>query len=341
MFNPDLYLEPYHQVDLSKYRILVTGGSGFIGSNLVESFLENENFILVRVLDNFETGHRRNIEEFFNHPKFELIEGDIRNPDDCERACKGMDLVTHQAALGSVPRSIKDPLTSHQVNVDGFVNMLEAARKEGIRRFVYASSSSVYGDLLESPKAETRVGKVLSPYAATKMTNELYAEAYARNYGMTLVGLRYFNVFGPKQDPEGPYAAVIPLFIKAALTNTPPIINGDGSITRDFTPVTNVVQVNEKSLLMDLNDSTHYVFNVACGQTTSLNQLWSYIKELSKTNVNPKYGPDRPGDIIYSMADIASVKKVLLYVEQNNIVKSLLNTIKYYSSFLESINKIK
>jgi len=311
-------------------RILVTGGAGFIGSNLVESLLNHPNVALVRVLDNFATGHKKNIEEFFLHPKFELIEGDIRNTDDCMKACKGIDAISHQAALGSVPRSIADPINSHQVNVNGFINILEAARANNIKRIVYASSSSVYGDLQDSPKVETNVGKVLSPYAATKMTNELYAEAYAKNYNMTICGFRYFNVFGPKQDPEGPYAAVIPLFIKAALTNTSPLINGDGTITRDFTPVSNVVQINTNGLLLHLPESEHYVFNVACGQTTDLNTLWNMTKHITKATSQANYGPNRNGDIMFSLANIENAKKILGYLPDVDIKKQLESTIQEY-----------
>lgn len=311
-------------------KILITGGAGFIGSNLVESLLHNDEISLVRVLDNFATGHKKNIEEFISNPKFELIEGDIRKEDDCFQACKGIDAISHQAALGSVPRSITDPLTSHQVNVNGFINVLEAARANNIKRIVYASSSSVYGDLQESPKVETNVGKVLSPYAATKMTNELYAEAYSKNYNMTICGFRYFNVFGPKQDPDGPYAAVVPLFIKAALTNTSPLINGDGTITRDFTPVSNVVQINTNGLLLPLLESKHFVFNVACGQTTDLNTLWNMIKDITKATSLARYGPNRNGDIMFSLADIEHAKKILSYLPENDLKMHLISTIKEY-----------
>lgn len=311
-------------------KILITGGAGFIGSNLVESLLQNDKISLVRVLDNFATGHKKNIEEFFSNSKFELIEGDIRSIDDCLLACKGINAISHQAALGSVPRSIADPLTSHQVNVNGFINILEAARANNIKRIVYASSSSVYGDLQDSPKVETRVGKVLSPYAATKMTNELYAEAYAKNYNMTICGFRYFNVFGPKQDPEGPYAAVIPLFIKAALTNTLPLINGDGTITRDFTPVSNVVQINTNGLVLPLPESEHYVFNVACGQTTDLTSLWNMIKDITKSSSQVYYGPNRKGDIMFSLANIELAKKILGYLPDADIEKQMESTIEDY-----------
>jgi UDP-N-acetylglucosamine 4-epimerase len=311
-------------------RILVTGGAGFIGSNLVEALLSNPKISFVRVLDNFSTGHKHNLAEFLSNPKFELIEGDIRNSADCLLACKDIDAISHQAALGSVPRSIVDPVGSHDVNVNGFINMLEAAKHHSIRRFVYASSSAVYGDLEESPKVETRVGKVLSPYASTKMTNELYAEAYARNYRMSICGFRYFNVFGPKQDPEGPYAAVIPLFIKSALTNIAPIINGDGSITRDFTPVSNVVQINTNGLVNNLEEGKHYVFNVACGKTTDLNALWDIIRKITHSELNAQHGPNRMGDILYSLADINFATEILGYLPDSDLVNQMKSTIEDY-----------
>ncbi len=304
-------------------KILVTGGAGFIGSNLVESLLKRDDVELVRVLDNLATGHLSNFDTFKDNPKFEFLEGDIRNIDDCMKACEGIDGVSHQAALGSVPRSIGDPITSHNVNVNGFLNMLEAVRANGIKRFVYASSSSVYGDLNESPKVELRVGKVLSPYAATKMANELYAEAYAKNYGLSIAGFRYFNVFGPRQDPNGPYAAVIPLFVKAALTNVPPTINGDGSITRDFTPVVNVVNINTLALFGNLEDGKHYVFNVACGATTDLLTIWNMVKEISGSTVDPIFGPVRKGDILFSLADVSRAKEVLGYEPVGDLMGAL------------------
>lgn len=315
-------------------KILITGGAGFIGSNLVKHFLDLEYITLVRVLDNLATGKIQNLVPFLNHPKFEFIEGDIRDLETCIEACKGINLISHQAALGSVPRSIKDPLTSHQVNVNGFLNVLEAAKHHGIKRMVYASSSSVYGDLKESPKVESKVGKVLSPYAATKMANELYAEAYAKNYGMSLVGLRYFNVFGPNQDPNGPYAAVIPLFIKAALTGQAPIINGDGTITRDFTPVSNVIQINHRALKANLEDSTHYVFNVACGQTTDLKNIWCFVQELTGVQINAIHGNTREGDILFSLADISLAKQLLGYEPNGDIKTNLISTINYYKTLV-------
>jgi UDP-N-acetylglucosamine 4-epimerase len=310
--------------------ILVTGGAGFIGSNLVESLLLNPDITMVRVLDNLATGNLENIKAFFGNPRFNFIEGDIRNLNDCKAACEGIDAISHQAALGSVPRSIADPASSHQVNTDGFINMLEAARENGIKRFVYASSSSVYGDLPDSPKIEGRLGKVLSPYAATKLTNEIYAEAWSKVYDMQIFGFRYFNVFGPKQNPEGPYAAVIPVFIKAALTANPPVINGDGSITRDFTPVENVVQINTKGLLLPFNGAFHHPLNVACGNTTSLNALWNLIAGIAGTSVKPHYGPIRKGDILQSMADIGKAKEILQYQPVTNIANEMISTIEWY-----------
>lgn len=311
-------------------KILVTGGAGFIGSNIVESLLNNPKVSFVRVLDNLATGNLKNIQEFMNNSKFEFLEGDIRSKDICLKACNGIDAISHQAALGSVPRSIKDPITSHEVNVNGFLNMLEAAKSCNIKRFVYASSSSVYGDLQDSPKVETRVGKVLSPYAATKMANELYAETYAKSYGMTICGFRYFNVFGPKQDPDGPYAAVIPLFIKSALANTSPLINGDGTITRDFTPITNVVNINLRGLLNELDEAKHYVFNVACGNTTNLNDIWELIKGLTQCDTNAIHGPQRAGDILFSLADIKYAIEVLNYTPVSDLNKEMLKTINWY-----------
>jgi UDP-N-acetylglucosamine 4-epimerase len=311
-------------------KILITGGAGFIGSNLTAALLKNESISLVRVFDNLATGHLSNLSEFNSNPKFQFIEGDIRNPEDCNKACEGIEAISHQAALGSVPRSINDPLTSHDINVNGFLNILEAARKNNIKRIVYASSSSVYGDLTDSPKVENRVGKVLSPYAATKMANELYAEAYAKNYNMTLIGFRYFNVFGPKQDPDGPYAAVIPLFVKAAINHESPLINGDGTITRDFTPVENVVQININGLTLPLESVKHEVVNVACGNTTSLNELWQMIKTITNATSDATHGPYRKGDILFSQADITKAKELLAYKEQLNITESLKNTIDWY-----------
>jgi len=310
--------------------ILVTGGAGFIGSNLVSSLLKDSRVQKVRVLDNFATGHKKNIEPFFTHPKFEYFAGDIRNIEDCSRACIGISAISHQAALGSVPRSIADPQTSHQVNLGGFVNMLEAAREADIKRIVYASSSSVYGDLPDSPKVETRLGKVISPYASTKLANEVYAESWAKVYDLQILGFRYFNVFGPNQNPEGAYAAVIPLFVKAALNNSSPLINGDGSITRDFTPVANVVQLNTSGLLKPFEGAFHKVLNVACGKTTSLLGLWEIIKKATGSSADPVFGPIRKGDILQSLADISEAKAFLAYTPDDQLERALAETCEWY-----------
>jgi UDP-N-acetylglucosamine 4-epimerase len=311
--------------------ILLTGGAGFIGSNLTAELLSNPKVERLTVLDNLATGFERNIEEFKSNPKFKFIIGDIRDPNLCDDLTQGVDAICHQAALGSVPRSIAEPMVSHDVNVNGFLNILNAAKVNGVKRLVYASSSAVYGDLNESPKVESRVGSVLSPYAATKMTNELYAEAFAKCYGMTIVGLRYFNVFGPKQDPNGAYAAVVPLFIKAGLTGTSPLINGDGSITRDFTPVENVVQINTKALLSDkLEPAKHFVFNVACGQTTDLNTLWNLIKSATDSNSEAVHGPNRPGDIFFSLADVISAMNILDYKPNSDLKNAIQQAVQDY-----------
>lgn len=317
-------------------KILLTGGAGFIGSNLTAELLSNPQVKRLTVLDNLATGFERNIKEFKSNPKLNFVVGDIRDSNLCDDLTQGVDSICHQAALGSVPRSIADPMNSHDVNVNGFLNILNAAKLNGVKRIVYASSSSVYGDLNESPKVESRVGKILSPYAATKMTNELYAEAFAKAYGMTIIGLRYFNVFGPKQDPNGAYAAVVPLFIKAGLTNVAPIINGDGTITRDFTPVENVVQINTKALLSEnLDKARHYVFNVACGQTTDLNTLWDLVKTATNTSVNPLYGPNRQGDIFFSLADVSSAKEQLKYNPNTDLKLCIERAVKDYAARYE------
>jgi UDP-N-acetylglucosamine 4-epimerase len=311
-------------------RILVTGGAGFIGSNLVEELISIPGITFVRVLDNLATGNKKNIEPFLTLSKFEFIEGDIRDLETCLVAAKGMDVICHQAALGSVPRSIKDPVTSHEVNVNGFINILEAARLNQINKVVYASSSSVYGDLNDSPKIETRIGKVLSPYAASKRVNEVYADAYSKIYGMTMVGLRYFNVFGPKQNPNGPYAAVIPIFVQSAIDGKSPIINGDGSITRDYTPVANVVNVNITAIMSHSLPKSNEVFNIACGSTTSLLRLWEMISEVCGSTIQPTFGPVRLGDIMSSLADIQKAKDLLSYNPETDLIKELRKTIQWY-----------
>jgi UDP-N-acetylglucosamine/UDP-N-acetylgalactosamine 4-epimerase len=311
-------------------RVVITGGAGFIGSNLVESLLKNPQIELVRVFDNLATGSVKNIEEFETNSKFEFIQGDIRNYDSCLEACNGMDSVSHQAALGSVPRSINDPLTTNEVNITGTLNIFTAAKESGITRVVYAASSSTYGDHPGLPKMEDKIGNPLSPYAVTKYVNELYAKVYANVYGLQTIGLRYFNVFGPKQNPAGPYAAVIPLFIKAVLDNEPPIINGDGEHSRDFTYVANAVHANECALFSNDAKAANEVYNVAVGERTSLNQLFQMIKEVAGSDLAPKYGAERQGDVKHSLADISKAKELLLYNPSVSIKQGLKTTFEWY-----------
>lgn len=311
-------------------QILITGGAGFIGSNLVESLLKNLEVTRVRVLDNLATGSTKNIEEFGSHPKFEFLQGDIRDYETCLAACEGINLVSHQAALGSVPRSINDPLTTNEVNITGTLNVFTAAKEKGIKKLVYAASSSTYGDHPGLPKVEDKIGNPLSPYAVTKYVNELYAKVYANVYGLQTIGLRYFNVFGPKQNPAGPYAAVIPLFIKAVLDNEPPVINGDGEHSRDFTYVANAVHANERALFTDNAKAVNEVYNVAIGERTSLNQLFEMIKEVAGSDLAPKYGPERKGDVKHSLADISKAKELLAYSPSVSIKQGLKTTFEWY-----------
>jgi UDP-N-acetylglucosamine/UDP-N-acetylgalactosamine 4-epimerase len=307
-----MYENSYHQKDLSTISVLITGGAGFIGSNLVE-YLVKFNIGKVRILDNLSNGDLSNLTEFLDLSNIEFFEGDIRDLETCQQACKGMDYVLHQAALGSVPRSINDPITTNDVNIGGFLNMLTAVRAQGVKRMVYAASSSTYGDSKELPKVEDRIGKPLSPYAVTKYVNELYADVFAKTYGIETIGLRYFNVFGPKQSPNGAYAAVIPLFIEAIKNDKPAYINGDGEQTRDFTFVENVVQANIKAMLTENQEAVSQIYNVACGERTSLNQLWTMINEILGKNIKPIYRENRNGDIRDSLADISKIKKILKF----------------------------
>ena len=315
-------------------KVLVTGGAGFIGSNLVERLLTQNNQVVC--LDNFATGKRENVAPFLNNPSFKLIEGDIRDLDTCREAVKGVSIVLHQAALGSVPRSIKDPITSNDVNVSGFVNMLVAARDEKVNRFVYAASSSTYGDSKELPKVEDVIGRPLSPYAITKYVNELYADVFGKLYGMQIIGLRYFNVFGRKQDPDGAYAAVIPKFVKSLINKESPIINGDGTFSRDFTYIDNVIQANQLAATVQDTNAVNTVYNVAYGERTTLNQLVEYLKTfLSKfdaeiAEVEIKYGPSREGDIPHSLASIDKGKRLLGYNPEFNVRSGLENAIDWY-----------
>lgn len=315
-------------------KILITGGAGFIGSNLCEYFVQKG--YKVTCLDNFATGHRHNIEHLFANPNFELIEGDIRNLNDCEKAVKGATYVLHQAALGSVPRSIKDPITTNDVNVSGFLNMLMASRDEGVKRFVYAASSSTYGDSASLPKVEDVIGRPLSPYAITKYVNELYADVFSKTYGIQTIGLRYFNVFGRKQDPNGAYAAVIPLFVKQLMNHESPTINGDGNYSRDFTYIDNVIQMNELAMLTENPEAFNTVYNTAYGDRTTLNDLVKYLKEFM-SDFDPKiadveviHGPNRVGDIPHSLASIDKAKQLLNYNPEYSMRDGLKQAIKWY-----------
>ncbi|HEY9001038.1 MAG TPA: SDR family oxidoreductase [Mucilaginibacter sp.] len=323
-----MYEHKYHNEDISKYSFLITGGAGFIGSNLVEYLLKHEAG-KVRVLDNLSTGYYTNIERFIANPAFEFVEGDIRNLEVCQNAVKGMDFVSHQAALGSVPRSINDPITTNEVNISGFLNMLVAARDENVKQFIYAASSSTYGDHPGLPKVEDKIGNPLSPYAVTKYVNELYAAVFSKTYNFHTIGLRYFNVFGPYQNLHGPYAAVIPLFIEAALKGEAPSINGDGETSRDFTFVDNAVQANIKALLNN-NIEKHEVINIAVGQRTTLNQLWQMLCELSGNSIEAIHKPERRGDVRHSLADISKAEALIQYKPQYSIKEGLGMTYKWY-----------
>jgi UDP-N-acetylglucosamine 4-epimerase len=311
-------------------RILVTGGAGFIGSNLVEHLLSLPEVQLVRVLDNLCTGSVKNIEEFQNNERFEFIEGDIRSYDTCLSAVNGIDLISHQAALGSVPRSLKDPLTTNDVNITGTLNIFTAAKESSVKRVVYAASSSTYGDHPGLPKVEDRIGNPLSPYAVTKYVNELYARVFADAYGLDSIGLRYFNVFGPRQNPAGPYAAVIPLFINAILNNEPPTINGDGEHSRDFTFVANAVQANVLALTTNNQEALNQVYNIAFGERTTLNQLFGYLKEIAGSDLVPIYGTERKGDVKHSQADISRAANLLQYNPGVTIKEGLKPTFEWY-----------
>ncbi|PRP66927.1 SDR family oxidoreductase [Nonlabens agnitus] len=315
-------------------KILITGVAGFIGSNLAEYFLEKGEEVVG--LDNFATGHFHNIGPLQKMDGFSFIEGDIRNLDTCHQAVKGCDYVLHQAALGSVPRSIKDPITSNEVNVGGFLNMLVACKDAGVKKMVYAASSSTYGDSAALPKVEDVIGKPLSPYAITKYVNELYADVFYKTYGFNAVGLRYFNVFGRKQDPNGAYAAVIPLFTKNLMNKQSPNINGDGTYSRDFTYIDNVIQANEKAMLSKHPDAKNTVFNVAYGDRTDLNLLVDLLRDsLSKLDpeiakVKTTYGPNRVGDIPHSLASIDKARTIIGYDPQFNIQQGINEAVKWY-----------
>jgi UDP-N-acetylglucosamine 4-epimerase len=320
-----MYSEAFHQGDLGEFSFLVTGGAGFIGSNLVE-YLLTHGAKKVRVLDNLSNGYYANIQEFEDLPNFEFIEGDIRDLATCQKAMQGIDYVSHQAALGSVPRSIDDPVTSNEVNVSGFLNMLVAQKESSsVKRLVYAASSSTYGDSKALPKVEPNIGKPLSPYAVTKYVNELYADVFAKTYGTQLIGLRYFNVFGPKQSPNGAYAAVIPLFMQALKEEKAPTINGDGEQTRDFTFVANAVQANIKAMFAP-DEAANEVYNVAVGERISLNKLWESLKVTSGKKVEAQYGAPRKGDVRDSLADISKAKTQMGYSPKVHVDQGLAIT---------------
>jgi UDP-N-acetylglucosamine 4-epimerase len=333
MYNNQLYNKKFHKIDYSNFTFLVTGGAGFIGSNLVE-YLLRYNAGKVRVLDNLSNGYYDNIKDFINLPNFEFIDGDIRDFNTCREAVKGINFISHQAALGSVPRSIENPITSNEVNVGGFLNMLVAAKESNsLKQMVYAASSSTYGDSAELPKVEGNEGSPLSPYAVTKLVNELYADVFSRVYGFNTIGLRYFNIFGPKQNPNNPYAAVIPLFCKHFIENTQPIINGDGETSRDFTFVENAIQANV--LAFESSFESHEVFNIACSDQISLNEMIELLKKLSGNYIKDvKYAAERSGDVKHSMASIEKARKLLEYSPNIRFNDGLRIVYKWYSENL-------
>ena len=325
-----MYSNPHHKQDISNLSFLITGGGGFIGSNLVE-YLLKYNAKKVRVLDNFSNGYRENLTEFMNNPTFELIEGDIRDLDTCKNAMEGMDYVSHQAALGSVPRSINDPATTNDVNITGFLNMMIALKdSKTVKRMVYAASSSTYGDSKSLPKVEDKIGKPLSPYAVTKYVNELYADVFGTTYNTDVIGLRYFNVFGPKQSPNGAYAAVIPLFMQSLKDNKPSKINGDGEQTRDFTFIDNVVQANVKGFFAP-KEAKNEIFNVACGERITINYLWDSLRVAAGSELKAIYGPPRQGDVRDSLADISKAERLLGYKPQYTVREGLKITWDFFN----------
>ena len=325
----NIYQKPFHNKDLSDLSFLITGGAGFIGSNIAE-YLFTHGVGRVRVLDNLSEGKRENIEPFMKLENFEFMEMDITDVASCQQACDGMDYVCHQAALGSVPRSIETPLVTNEANATGFLNMLTAAKDSGVKRFVYASSSSVYGDSVNLPKVEQEIGNPLSPYAVTKYMNEVYSGVFALNYGIEVIGLRYFNVFGPRQKPDGPYAAVIPLFMDALMKGESPYINGDGTNSRDFTFVANAVEANIKAMLTDIEGASGKAYNIAYGQRTTISELFDALKKITNSSIEAIHRDPRPGDIPHSLADISQAKKYLGYDPQYSIEEGLEITFEWF-----------
>ena len=334
-----MYQKPLYKFVDQKTKILVTGGAGFIGSNLCETLVQSGCQVIC--LDNFSTGKMENLESILLHPGFKLITGDIRKLDDCKSAVEGVEYIFHEAALGSVPRSISDPITTNDVNVSGFLNMLVAARDARVKRFIYAASSSTYGDSETLPKVEEVIGRPLSPYAITKYVNELYADVFSRTYGMECIGLRYFNVFGRRQDPNGSYAAVIPLFVKQLMAHASPVINGDGKYSRDFTYIDNVIQMNLLAMNTKNPGAINTVYNTAFGDRTTLNQLTGYLKEfLSEfdphiARIDILHGPNRAGDISHSLASIDKARRLLNYNPQFNLRNGLKEAVKWYWEYLK------
>ncbi len=318
----------FHYQDLSNFSFLITGGAGFIGSHIAEYLLKN-GAGKVRVIDDFSNGFQSNLDVLRAYSGFEFMEGDLRNLETCRKACEGIEYVSHQAALGSVPRSIKDPSNTNDVNVGGFVNILKAAVENNVCQFVYASSSSVYGDEPTLPKKEDRIGNCLSPYAVSKRADELYAAVFANTYNIPVLGFRYFNIFGPRQDPDGPYAAVIPLFVKAIMNGTSAFINGDGEQTRDFTFVENAVQINIKGMLSTNGEAKNKVYNVAAGERYSVNFLYHSIRQFLRSHIEAIHREPREGDIRNSLADISLAKKLLGYEPTTKFETGLLKTIEY------------
>jgi len=331
-----MYEKKYHPGDISNLSFLVTGGAGFIGSNIVE-YLVKHNAGKIIILDDLSTGFLHNIQPFMSLPNVAFIQGDICDSGICQDACKNIDFVLHQAALGSVPRSIKDPQATNHSNVDGFLNMLVAAKDNNVNRFVFASSSSVYGDSKNLPKTENIIGKPLSPYAVSKYVNELYAQVFTTCYGMDIVGLRYFNVFGPNQSPAGAYAAAIPLFIHALITNHSPKIFGDGEQTRDFTFVENAVQANIKAVFANKSKASGNIFNIACGDKSSVNELFFLLKDIAKSSVMPEYLEERPGDIHDSLADITNAQNALEFAPGIKIKEGLELTFTWFKQNFERL----